>query len=374
MKAKSRIALLFRILLLAAVLAIGPQQACAVPVSFDQLDWYDNSADAIGQADSERFRLVFNHGATSDIGYFNLLVDTGSGPEWAVRNMSVANYFGLGSTHTVSTFLDLPTGAGVDVSTLTYYADISATPTGSFAGTLDAAPVRDLDWMIGGDDEEPLPSPPGLIDWDDFNAGSIVVQSATLPDLDKFVNQPQGQNECAPGAISNSLKYLAATGKMQTLEGGDDIDDIKEWTPWISSESGTATNWYSTKETYLEGKGFDVQIIDAPLSEDDIDLLIKKLKEGQDIEMDLKGHVETLVGLRVRLDGTIELDLYDDNQKDNLSDPMHTSTIQFIDGVPYVDGMVLERFVVESIPEPMTLSALTLAGLGLGSYLRKRRR
>ncbi|GAI78964.1 unnamed protein product, partial [marine sediment metagenome] len=174
----------------------------------------------------------------------------------------------------------------------------------------------------------------------------VVKKSGKLPNLDQFVNQPQQRNYCAPGAISNSLTYLKATGGIDATVDtsiGTVADQIG------TDENGTSSNWYQKKQSLPYFTNIvTTRYIEAPLDDAEIDDLINELNRGQDIEMDLKGHVEVLAGLRVRCDGTIELDLFDDNQTDSASDPMHTSTISgTYPSTQYVDGMELERFVIE---------------------------
>ena len=79
---------------------------------------------------------------------------------------------------------------------------------------------------------------------------------------------------------------------------------------------------------------------------------MKELKRGQDIEVDLKGHVEVLAGARLKSDGTVDFDLFDDNQTDSNSDPMHTSPLCGDATTDYIDGFELEKFVIECPIEP----------------------
>jgi hypothetical protein len=89
----------------------------------------------------------------------------------------------------------------------------------------------------------------------------------------------------------------------------------------------------------LEGGGPDVinQVIDA-------------VNAGKDVEIDLKGHVAVVVCIRKYPDGRIEIDIYDDDQQDGLSDPVRTVTLtgDGTAGNPYkVDGFELDGFIIE---------------------------
>ena len=210
--------------------------------------------------------------------------------------------------------------------------------------TTDVIPIP---YQLGGEDIIAGP----LTDLVNPGIFCLIKKSGRLPDLEKFVNQPQQTNYCAPGAISNSLKYLQATGGIDAT-----VDtSISAVAAQIgTTSSGTSSSWYQKKQSLSYFTDLvTTRYIEAPLDDAEIDDLINELNRGQDIEMDLVGHVEVLAGLRVRCDGSIELDLFDDNQIDSLSDPMHTSTISgTYPNTQYVDGMELERFVIECPIEP----------------------
>jgi hypothetical protein len=170
-----------------------------------------------------------------------------------------------------------------------------------------------------------------------------VVNAGQLLDIGKFINLEAGFNECVPAAIAGSLKYLEGTGRIDFSE---DINDIKSWIGWVGW--GTPPGWYALKQQYLEEKDISVRFIDAntSLTQSTVLELIDELEAGQDIEVDGNGHVEVLVGIRLRSDGTIELDLFDDNQADGKIDPMHTSLYDDVNNM--IEGWLgLERFVVE---------------------------
>ena len=344
-------------------------------LSFDQLNWIGTGSST---PDSSWGRMTLDFTGYSDIQYFNL----NANGNWAIDNMSIGSLWGSGVSQTLSRTFDLGVPHGTDVTNLDYVYSIGSSPLGSMpTGTFTNAAVLDTDYQIGGEDGIDTGTP-GIINLSGMSAntllysgilpgsGNTVLYSGKLPDIDKFDNQVQKPNECAPGAISNSLKYLKATGK---IDFDQEINDVKTWTPWISNEKGTGKDWYKDKKTYLEQRGMTVRYVEAPLTLDEILFLIEQLKDGQDIEMDLKGHVEVLVGIRVRNDGTVEFDLFDDNQTDNKKDPMHTSWLRGTASTDYVDGKELERFVVECpVPEPTTMMIMAIGGLAL-LWRRKRR-
>ncbi len=339
-------------------LVILPCPAAASVVSFEQLNWVD---DLSATPDSSWGRVTLDFVGSSIDQYFNLTV----GSEWVVQNMSVGSLYGAGVSQTVSTFFDLGVEHGVDVPEVVYSHALGDTPLLSppVLGS-ELAPVADTDYQIGGEDDIDLGSP-GPVDRG-TSSGAPVYKSGQIPDLDKFINQPQGTNDCARAAVSNSLNYLKATGKIDFTET---MAEVKAWAG-TSSSGGTPSDWYTKKKAHLEAKGMTVRFIEAPLTAAKLEDLIAQLEDGQDIEMDLAGHVEVLVGLRWLEDGTVELDLFDDDQTDgNNADGMHTSTLRASGSTQYVDGMRLERFVIEC-PEPSTMCLLVLGGLAV---IRRRR-
>ncbi len=334
-------------------LILGHSPVHAAVLSFHQLDWIGISSST---PDSAWGRVTVNFTGYSNTAYLNLNVNG----QWAVQNMGISSLYGAGVNQTVSTTFDLGVTAGTDVSNLNYYYEISsapmlAAPSGPIVNTF----VNGLAYQIGGEGGIDLGSPgaPGI---PTGGNAATVTMSGGIPNIVQFVNQPQGMYECVPGAISNSLKYLQATGQL-TPSLPSDISDIKPIVQWASD--GSPTNWYKLKADHYKDT-----LTTTILAPDNIMDLINALNAGKDVELDLDGHVAVVAGVRKYSDGRIELDIFDDNQKDNISDPLRTVEIR--NGK--VDGQTLERFVVESaVPEPSMMVIATV--LGIGGYIGKRR-
>ena len=323
--------------------ADGPTEMDINPPSstiIEQLNW---KGLASSTPDSAWGRITVDYNYPPGIYYFNLSIDDGRGPQWVVENLSIES---LGGVQTLMTYLDLGVTDGTDVSSLNYgymitNAEMAAAP--SITGTTS---VPGLDFQIGGEDgiDTGSPSAPSAVAEADVAAGAGAdPNSGVIPDKDKFVNQPQDPNQCAPGAISNSLKYLQARGTIPAAIPTS-ISDVGSVVG--SDASGTPASWYLKKKTHYKDH-VNVRWIDAPLTVAKVQELVKELKDGQDIEIDLKGHVAVLAGIRLKADGTVDLDIYDDNQTDDKSDPMHTSPLCGNTTTDYVDGLELERFVIE---------------------------
>ncbi len=322
---------------------------------FEQLDWKGPFPEV---ADSSWGRVKFEVDKPRGTYYLNLSVDTDGNQQFTpvIQNMSIETTHGIiVICRFFNIFADEPgVQAPYEIRALSYMYSIDEAPQEEPPTTqVMTADVTSIPYQIGSEsdviyDDLPIAYPGQLF--------CVVKKSGQLPNLGSFVNQPQQTNYCAPGAISNSLKYLQANGGISAL-----VDtSISAVAGQIgTTSSGTSSNWYLKKQTLSYFTDIvTTRYIEAPLDDAEIDDLINELNRGQDIEMDLKGHVEVLAGLRVRCDGSIELDLFDDNQADSVSDPMHTSTISgTYPNTQYVDGMELERFVIECPPieEPVLI-------------------
>ncbi|MHC4385668.1 MAG: DUF7901 domain-containing protein [Planctomycetota bacterium] len=279
--------------------------------------------------------------------YFNLVLGDG---RWAIPNMSVES---TGDPQTVSARFDLGVPDGQPITQIDYqYCGLSSVPAQEPpTGQTQTASVPEVEYQIGFEDETVvMVDPSWIVDY------CPVKVSAQLPNIGSVVNQPQGTNQCAPGAISNSLKYLQANGKIPASK---DTSISKVGSVIGTTASGTPASWYRKKQSnsYFTDV-VTTRYITAPLTLAKCQQLAKEIKDGQDIEMDLKGHVEMLAGIRVKCNNTVDLDLFDDNQTDAVSDPMHTSPVTGAPlggtGAQYVDGMELERFVIECPAEKIS--------------------
>ena len=333
--------------------------------TFEQINWYGIDTSTIdsswGKAD-----LEFN--SYSTIKYFNLNVDG----RWVVQNMSIGRLLAPGTPQSLFVFFDLDVAEGTDVTGLHYTYSIGSGPREWMpTGTLITAPVADRDYQIGGLEGIDLGSP-GPFEGGYETLSVIpapdkektfeepvplgkkkkkkpkIIHSGKLPDLDKFVNQPQGKNECVPGAISNSLKYLRARGKIRDFP--NDIDDVKEWIPWSpGGVRGTDKKWVNKKGNYLRKKGLTQSDWQAPLNWGRMKKLMEELNRGQDIEIRFAGHAAVLAGMRINSKGEIEMDTFDDDQKDDKSDPMKTAKLKRKAGGKfwYLNGRLIVLFIIE---------------------------
>lgn len=327
-------------------------QSNALSLSFEQLNWIGSSTSTV---DSSWGRVTIDFTGLSTTHYFNLNVNN----SWVVRNMGVDSLFGTLVDQSVTTFFDLGVTDGTDVTSINYKYYFTETPlTAIFNETLTNTMVDNLDYQIGGEGDIDLGTP-GALGTPEGGNEATVTASAKLPNIDQFVNQPQKKNQCAPGAISNSLKYLQATGQLDSSIPSE-ISDIVEIVG--TTAGGTPTNWPTVKGSYFNGT-----LVTTVLGPGQIDELTSAVNAGKDVELDLAGHVAVIAGVRKFSDGRIELDIFDDNQTDDIADALRTVEIK--NGM--VNNMKIDGYVIEAVPEPSTMILFCFGNLALLCCVRR---
>lgn len=325
----------------------GPQ------VRLEQIDWRGPFTPTIN---SNWGRLTWTFQGREDLFFLNVAI----GDRWVVRNIGVDSPLGAGVTHTVSVFFPIAEQHGVPIEVVSMDLVATRQPVGTMNQTLlpptlviDSffdvfTMVSSNEMMLGGEHgmlEMPLPVlavPPA------WALGQPII-SATLPDADKIENKPQKPNHCAPGAISNSLRYLAARGVGPVGAAPITEADLAEILG-TSEQNGTPADWPERKRDWfnanpqhqicteiLEGAGGDV-----------IAKVVQAIRDGKDVELDLQGHVVFVAAIRVYAD-RVELDVYDDDQTDDKADPKRTVVLKS-DGAGgwTCDGFGVDGFVIES--------------------------
>lgn len=334
-------------------------------VQFDQLSWIGNTTS---QPQSPWGNLTIDFSGMPSTQFLNLSImrpgDTQ--PTWVIQNLGVASLMGLGS-QTISTTFDLGISApGQLVSMIDFGITLGAALDDGPALSSFGSGVDQVDYRIGGEigfDMGDPARPPAPTAGDKKGPK----YEGKLPGASQVDNQPQGKNECAPGAVSNSLNYLKKTGKIDKSVPSD----MAAWKEVLGTNpDGTPVGWWTKKKEYLDSHPeFKVttEIIEGGSSEETLKKIADAVKQGKDVEVRFKGHVAMVGGIRIYEDGRVEIDIWDDNQTDDKKDPMRTISGK-IGGK--IGGYEVDRFVTQ-IPSPSALCLLAAASpLGL----RRRRR
>jgi len=242
--------------------------------------------------------------------YFNLAVNG----DWQVQNIPVLSNQGVDVDQTMTYYFDLGNDVGTEVTDIFYDYDF----------TIDI-----LQSMPGGSFNSPV-----LDDFVELWAGEL---GGSMPELDEakplvggeantpkkhahknFPNQECGKNECAPAAISNSLKFLNQKHHLGLTEAQTSIGTMKTATGWTAN--GAPANWWETKKKYMGDNNYP--IVTRKIT--DISKLAAEIDAGQDVEIretwkdkDNKtcGHVTCLTGITKLKNGDYSLDVVDDRKQ-----------------------------------------------------------
>jgi len=320
-------------------------------VEVEQIDWVGPFAPT---PDSNWGRFTLNFRGQEDLFYINVMI----GNQWVIRNMGVESLLGAGTNHTVTTFFPIAPQHGVPIELV--QMDLIAThvpvlspnpifipPSNVIDSFFDVFyTVQSEDLLLGAEHGmfgwiPPIIFPPIVLP-------ELPTSGAQLPDQDKVENKPQPPNGCAPGAVSNSLRYLHATGQGNL--GTAPISPAGVGGILGTDANGTPQTWPQIKQAYFNANpqfGIRTSILPGA-SAATIDQVVQAIKDGKDVELDLVGHVVFVVGIRVYAD-RVELDIYDDDQTDDKADPKRTVVLKS-DGAGgwTCDGMKVDGFVIES--------------------------
>ena len=295
----------------------------AATVSFDQLNWFGLTSST---PDSSWGKVTLGYSGNSSNQYFNLNVDG----RWAVQNMILASPFGAGVSQEVSTYFDLGVSHGRDVLSLSQVFTIGPVPSSVIpSGSPTAAVVDDLDFQIGGIGSIDLGSP-GTLDRDFGGVSEVVVQDghitvvkeAKAKDFDKFVNQSVAINDCLRASVSNSLKYLQARNVLSD-KNDFSIARVKEDLGFLPDNTAPL-DWARRKRQMFNR----IMTTNVQPTAQNVDVILRALRRGHDVELDLRSHAINVVGMRVLSNGRVEIDVFDDNQKEEGADEMKTYTIR----------------------------------------------
>jgi len=295
---------------------------------------------------------------SSSVQYFNLSLNG----FWAVQNMPVLSNEGSGVIQTQTFNFALGVPSGTTVSSVSYGLALSASVLSSPPPSTGTASVSDRTVVIAtGESGESLfqsPARPAI--------GSAAAPSGISP-LKVLVdqvarqapafnfgvpNQEVGNNECVPGAISNSLKFL----QMQGLKLPDDkisIDALKPATGWTPAGGASTSTfnppaWWDRKNTYMQNNKLPVTTTTSMSFADALTALGKHC----DIELRVQGHAAVITGIVPLANGDYGIIIqHDTNQGAAGGTKSEVVIYKSSDGTLWdgwgINGKRLDRFVIE---------------------------
>jgi len=165
-------------------------------------------------------------------------------------------------------------------------------------------------------------------------------------------NQEVGPNECVPGAISNSLKFLQMQG-LKLPDAMISIDAMKMATGWTMAGGAPTTTfnppaWWDRKNTYMQNNKLPVTTTTSMSFADALAALGKHC----DIELRVQGHAAVVTGIVPLANGDYGIIIQHDTDQGAAGGTKSEVVIyKSSDGTLWdgwgINGKALDRFVIE---------------------------
>lgn len=319
-----------------------------------ELSQIDATLDGATVLDSDWGSADLTFVGTPELQYFNLSLDG----FWAVQNMPVLSNEGDGVIQTQTFNFALGVPSGTKVSSVGYGFTLSTTyhtsppPADSTAAVGDRAVT-----ILTGEEGESLfqtPARPAIgSQFPPFSPFFLAqpVERVRRPAFNSGVpNQEVGKNECVPGAISNSLKFLQMQG-LKLPDAAISIDALKPATGWTPAGASTATfnppPWWERKDQYMQDNGLPVTTTTTTSLPDALAALDKHC----DIELRVPGHAAVVTGIVPLANGDYGIIIQHDTKQGMEGGTKSEVVIYKADGTLWdgsgINGKELDRFVIE---------------------------
>ncbi|EMR75049.1 hypothetical protein MBGDF03_00089 [Thermoplasmatales archaeon SCGC AB-540-F20] len=242
--------------------------------------------------------------------YFNLAVNG----EWQIQNIPVLSAQGVDVDQTMTYYFDLGNEVGEVVTDIVYGYEFTEDILQSKPDEFYTTPVEDdyVELWAGSEGEMPDLAEAKPLDGDE-------VSSTKKHAHENFPNQECGKKECAPAAVSNSLKFLNTKYKLGLTDEQTSINEMKEAVDFEEGKGSPLDKWWEEKKEYMEDEEYPITTRKIT----DMDKLIKEIDAGQDVEITESwikngkrtGHVTCLIGITKLKNGNYALDVVDDRKQ-----------------------------------------------------------
>jgi hypothetical protein len=273
--------------------------------------------------------------------YFNLVVNGA----WQVQNIPVLSSEGTNVDQIMTYYFDLGNEVGNEVTSVSYGYDFTDDILTSIPPEPYTAPVvSDIVILNAGSDGE-MP--------DLSEAKPLIGAKATTPEKhshSNFPNQECGSKECAPAAVSNSLKFLNTKHNLGLTDAQTSIATMKTAVGFKTGKGSPLDTWWENKKKYMKDNNYP--IVTRKIT--DISKLAAEIDAGQDVEIqeswikngNRTGHTTALKGITKMADGNYSLEIVDDRKQGQTggTDKPRTYTYNPATGKFYEAGFGYTKF------------------------------
>ncbi len=326
MKIRKLLTVMLSVLIFATVFAVaGTVNVDASPSTVIDITFYQMNFNLDGTIyeNTDWGSVNFTFIGQEPIMYFNLAVNG----EWQVQNIPVLSMEGEGVTQSISFTFGLGVPSGTVVTSLDYGYTFTDITIGSMPAETGTAVVSDLEIVINsgakGEEIPPLQPAKPLV-------GGAAVANPKKHAHANFPNQECGDDECAPTAVSNSLKFLNKKHNLGLDDNDLSIAKMKEatnwgnpviggkpvgWGTWIDHDktrpAGERNAWWEDKRAYMEKNNIPVTTRKIT----DLSKLAAEIDDGQDVELQGDWHTAAVVGITDLGGGKYKIDVAHDTQQ-----------------------------------------------------------
>ncbi len=254
--------------------------------------------------------------------------------QWIMKNVPLRNANDP-DPYTINIPFELGVPKGTEVTSGEYAYELTAEPLTSPPSNIVETGIENnlihLSSGIAGQNITYTEPPTGPTTNPIWFLGANIVDGAFHP-WGSIVNQDCGNNECAPTAVSNSLKTLKnmhpdemkdLTDDPKSKTDDTDIGTMKPVTGWNASgcpssgDLSSADAWWNKKDTWMSNNDKYPITTEAVDGANALDTVMDAIKNGKDVEMEIPGHVVMVTGIIKLADGTYVLEVAHDSDQNH---------------------------------------------------------
>lgn len=298
----------------------GPDPIESPRLEFRQAS-FDFGTTQVAASSFGEVRLRF--AKANELTFFNLVVNGG----WAVRNVPIMPreneseltfFVGLGvNDGTEVSHLDYAfslTTEAISASPLVEREQLSLTRSQRASGTAPMEGTQIVHYFgiqeLRVTPRLPPPEPIG---------SSTKVTVGDKARHEGFPNQEQAKSECGPTEVSNSVQFLNARNSLGLRSDQTDVAAMKTAVGFHESDVEArrgiphGVDIVAVKDSYMKSAGIPISTRRIYGSEDDFwDSVLDAVKQGEDVELHVAGHMTAVVGVTRTSDGSYTVEIADD--------------------------------------------------------------